>query len=43
MAGDNLDEDGSALMRIQSDGSVKSSSPHIMAVRVGMLEIILIK
>ena len=35
MAADHFDEAGSAVMRISSDGGPKSSSPHIMAVRVG--------
>ena len=35
MAGDHFDQDGSAVMRIQSDGAPKTSSPHVLAVRVG--------
>ena len=33
--GDHFDETGSAVMRIQSDGSPKYPSPHILAVKVG--------
>ena len=35
MAGEHFDKEGAALMRIQSDGPPKNSSPHILAVRVG--------
>ena len=35
MAGDHFDKDGSALVRIQSDGPPKTASPHILAVRIG--------
>ena len=34
-AGDSFDGEGSAFLRLVSDGPPKSPSPHILAVKVG--------